>query len=66
MVILLIVLAFFFAIALLPQMWVKRVIQQHAHDRPDFPGTGGEFARHLLDRQGVNSVKVEETKLGDH
>ena len=66
MVILLIVLAFFFAIALLPQMWVKRVIEQHAKDRPDFPGTGGEFARHLLDRLELNSVKVEETKLGDH
>jgi Zn-dependent membrane protease YugP len=66
LVILLIVLACFFAIALLPQMWVKRVIEQHAHDRPDFAGTGGEFARHLLDRLGLNTVKVEETKLGDH
>ncbi len=66
MVILLIVLAFFFALALLPQMWVKRVIELHSKDRPDFPGTGGEFARHLLDRLGLHGVKVEETKQGDH
>ena len=66
MFILLIVLAFFFAVAFLPQMWVKRVIDQHSRERPDFPGTGGEFARHLLDHLGLYGVKVEETKQGDH
>src|SRR5215510_16576872 len=47
-------------------MWVRRVITRHSADRPDFPGTGGEFARHLLDEMQLGHVKVEETDLGDH
>jgi Zn-dependent membrane protease YugP len=53
-------------LAVLPQMWVQRVIARHSADRPDFPGTGGEFARHLLDEMQLGYVKVEETPLGDH
>jgi uncharacterized protein len=63
---LLFVLAIVFALAMLPQMWVGRVIARHSHDRPDIPGTGGQFARHLLDGMKLEHVKVEETKLGDH
>ncbi len=66
MVVLLAILVIFFGIAFLPGMWVKHVIDRHAKPRADFPGTGGEFARHLLDRLNLNGVKVEETKLGDH
>jgi uncharacterized protein len=62
----LIVLVLVFALAVLPQMWVRRVIAQHSHDRPDIPGTGGQFARHLLDEMKLPDVKVEETNLGDH
>lgn len=54
------------ALAFLPQMWVKGVIRRHGDERDDIPGTGGEFARHLLDKMGLASVGVEETKLGDH
>jgi uncharacterized protein len=62
----LIVLAIVLSLAVLPQMWVRKVISQHAAERSDFPGTGGEFARHLLDEMKLGHVKVEETKLGDH
>jgi Zn-dependent membrane protease YugP len=62
----LILLALIFALALLPQLWVKRVIARHAGERADFPGTGGEFARHILDEMKLSHVKVEETTLGDH
>jgi uncharacterized protein len=61
-----IVLALVFVLAVLPQMWVGRVLARHSTDRPDFPGTGGEFARHVLDEMKLNHVKVEETTLGDH
>jgi Zn-dependent membrane protease YugP len=64
---LLVVLILAFGLALLPQMWVKGVLQRHSVHRPDFPGTGGEFARHLLDEMNLVHVNVEETKaLGDH
>lgn len=64
--IILILLLIGFSLALLPQMWVKSVLSRHAAERPDFPGTGGEFARHLLDEMKLPGVKVEETTLGDH
>jgi uncharacterized protein len=54
------------ALAFLPGLWVKGVIQRHSIERTDFPGTGGELARHLLDGMKLNHVKVEQTDLGDH
>lgn len=66
MIALVAVLLLFAALALVPQMWVKRVIAAHSADRPDIPGTGAQFARHLLDRVGLEGIKVEESKLGDH
>jgi hypothetical protein len=62
----LIVLAILLAVAVLPQMWVKRVIDRHSAPRPDLPGTGAELARHLLHGMKLSHVTVEETKLGDH
>ena len=50
-----------------PSWWVRRTMAAHAHERPDYPGTGAELARHLLDEAGLAAVKVEETaELGDH
>lgn len=49
-----------------PQWWVKRVFAQYRPNREDFPGTGKELARHLLDRFNLQHVKVEPTELGDH
>lgn len=63
---LIIILGLVFGLAMLPQMWVRRVIAAHATDRADFPGTGGEFARHILDAMKLHHVTVEETKIGDH
>lgn len=61
-----VILALVFALAILPQMWVKNVLKRHSRDRADIAGTGGEFARHLLDGMKLTNVKVEETALGDH
>ncbi len=66
MVIGLIIILAALGFAMLPQLWVKRVLAENSRERADFPGTGGEFARHLLDEMKLGDVKVEETKLGDH
>lgn len=50
----------------LPQLLVVTTIHRHAFDHPGLPGTGGELARHLLDRFGLGHVKVEVTERGDH
>lgn len=66
MIIVFIVLALVVALAIVPSFWVKRVLKQHSVERTDYPGTGGEFARHLLDEMKLHHVAVEETPLGDH
>jgi Zn-dependent membrane protease YugP len=59
-------LAAIFALAVLPQLLVKRTIDRHSRDRPEFPRTGAEFARQLLDGMRLSGVRVEESALGDH
>jgi Zn-dependent membrane protease YugP len=49
-----------------PQWWIRHVLARHGDERPDFPGTGAELARHLLDEAGLTQIKVERTEIGDH
>lgn len=49
-----------------PQAWIKSTMKKHGAERQDFPGTGGELARHLLDQAGLQAVKVERIPEGDH
>ena len=54
-------------IVYLPQFWVRQVLNRYNQQaEPDFPGTGAELARHLLDRFDLQDIKVESTELGDH
>lgn len=54
------------AVVFVPQLWVQHVLKRHTGQRDDFPGTGGELARHLLRRFGLEEVQVEATQKGDH
>jgi Zn-dependent membrane protease YugP len=56
----------FLALIFGPQFWIKWVMEKHAIEQPEFPGTGGELARHLLDRAGLKDVKLERIDEGDH
>ncbi len=49
-----------------PQLWTRRVFAKHSNPRPDYPGTGAELARHLLDQLDLTHIKVEASELGDH
>ncbi|MFT6371438.1 MAG: Zn-dependent membrane protease YugP [Gammaproteobacteria bacterium] len=50
-----------------PQFWINSVLKRYNRVPEDnFLGTGGELARHLLDRYELQEVKVEVTELGDH
>jgi len=50
-----------------PQLWVRWVLDRYNREpEANFPGTGGELARHLLNRYDLKEVKVEVTELGDH
>lgn len=50
-----------------PQYWVKSVLAKYNRQpERNFTGTGGELARHLLDRFELQTVAVEVTDGGDH
>ena len=49
-----------------PSLWVKFVMRRYSSEKPEMPGTGGELAKHLIERFSLDDVKVEVTELGDH
>ncbi len=64
------VLAIFVLLILLlvfaPGLWVQNVLRRYSEPADRYAGTGAELARHLLDSNGLQSVKVETTEAGDH
>ena len=54
------------AILILPGVWVQRVLKKHSGQRDDYPGNGGDMARHLLAKLQLDDVQVEATDQGDH
>lgn len=63
---LLLPLVLIFALIFGPGWWVRNVMSRYSEPADRYGGTGGELARHLLDRLDLGHVKVEETAEGDH
>jgi len=53
-------------IVFLPGVWVQHILSRYSKPADRYSGTGAQLARHLLDKHGMQSVKVEKTKEGDH
>ena len=50
-----------------PSLWVRRVMSKHSKELSELPGTGGELAKHLIERFDLSGIKVEQTSAqGDH
>ena len=49
-----------------PSLWVKFVMRRYSSEKTEMLGTGGELAKHLIERFSLKDVKVEVTELGDH
>lgn len=49
-----------------PGLWVRRVLDRYSRPADRYAGTGEQLARHLLDKNGLQHVKVEITEAGDH
>jgi len=63
----LLVILFLLLLVFGPQWWARYTFRRYAGVLPRIPGTGGELARHLLDRFGMPEVPVERLeKGGDH
>jgi len=57
---------FIFALVFGPGLWVRNVMSRYSSPADRYEGTGGEFARYLLDDNGLQHITVEETGQGDH
>lgn len=53
-------------VVFLPGVWVQHVLNKYSEPTDRYAGSGAQLARFLLDKQGMQSVTVEETKDGDH
>ena len=63
----LLIIVLLLVLVLGPQWWAQYTFRRYAKALPRVPGTGGELARHLLDRRGMQTVGVEQTgEGGDH
>lgn len=58
----------FFIIAIIfgPGIWVQRVLTRYSEPTDRYAGTGAQLARHLLNSNGLEQVRVEQSKEGDH
>lgn len=51
----------------LPQWWTHHVFKRYSRPIEELPGTGGELARHLVDKLKLEGIKVEALETdGDH
>ncbi len=48
-----------------PQFWARYTFKRYAGQRKDIPGSGGELARHLLDRFKMKHIKLERGNPGE-
>lgn len=55
-----------FILTSLPSLWTKHILNKHNQPHPDIPGTGLQFAEHLVKKLDLQGVRVEETDQGDH
>ena len=60
--VMLIVIAIIFG----PSLWVKFVMNRYSSQLTEISGTGGELARHLIEKFSLKDVEVEITDQGDH
>ncbi|WP_022951691.1 zinc metallopeptidase [Leucothrix mucor] len=65
--ILIVIFGLLIILSYLPQMWIRKVMREHSQDLPGIEGTGGELAKHLIERFGLSGIGVEVTEEnGDH
>lgn len=50
-----------------PQLWTQHIFKRYKVQIDEIPGTGGELARHLLDKLNMEETQVEITEVNnDH
>lgn len=54
-----------FALTSLPNLWTRHILKKYSTPHPDIPGTGAQFAEHLIKKYELQAT-LEETPSGDH
>jgi len=54
-----------FILTSLPGIWTKHILSKYQKPNPNIPGTGKQFAEHLIKKLDLD-IKLEETDQGDH
>lgn len=54
-----------FAVTSLPNLWTKSILKKYRKPHPTIPGTGLQFAEHLIKKYQLE-VTLEQTPQGDH
>jgi hypothetical protein len=63
----LVLILFIIFIIFAPQWWARHVFKRYSEHQDHIQGTGGELAKHLLNRFDMSEIGVEETEEGnDH
>ncbi len=65
MPILIIVFVLLFILTSLPGVWTKHILNKYQKPNDNIPGTGRQFAEHLIKKLDLK-IKLEETEQGDH
>lgn len=52
----------FLSLTYVPQWWVRHQLRKHSAHMPDLPGTGGELAKHLIERYELKDIGVEASQ----
>lgn len=63
---LLVFAAVIIAIVFGPGIWVQRILTKYSEPADRYAGTGAQLARHLLNMNGLENIRVESTREGDH
>ena len=52
----------------LPQIWAKRIMAKNSYERNDIPGSGKQFAQHLITNLKLSDCKIleDQRSIGDH
>jgi Zn-dependent membrane protease YugP len=54
-----------FILTSLPNIWTQHILKKYQTPHPNIPGTGAQFAEHLIKKYQL-SITLEETTSGDH
>lgn len=49
-----------------PKLWARYVFYKYSRQRADIPGTGEQFARHLIERLNLVRVKLQQARNRSH